>query len=91
MRETEPRPATGWRSERGITIFPGKVIGSSAPTDQAAPPPAAQTTAKAVPAEWDIPESFRRARTAISGVTKDFEALHRRARSLVKTSEPPAK
>jgi hypothetical protein len=67
------------------------VIGSSAPTDPAAPTPAAKTTAKALPGDWDVPESFRRARTAISGVTKDFEALRQRARSLVKSSEPRVK
>ena len=87
MRNDGPGPATGWRSERWITIFPGKVIGSSAPTDPAAPAPAAKTTAKALPADWDVSESFRRARTAISGVTKDLEALRLRARSLVKPSE----
>lgn len=39
----------------------------------------------------DVTESFRRARTAIEGVTKDFADLRRRARTLVKGSGRPAK
>jgi hypothetical protein len=39
----------------------------------------------------DVTESFRRARTAIEGVTKDFVDLRRRARKLVKGAGRPAK
>lgn len=39
----------------------------------------------------DVTESFRRARTAIEGVTKDFVDLRRRARTLVKGAGRPAK
>jgi hypothetical protein len=46
---------------------------------------------KKLPAEWDVSDSFRRARTAISEVTRDFEALRRRASTLVKPGERPAK
>jgi hypothetical protein len=42
-------------------------------------------------AESDVSESFRRARTAISEVTRDLEALRRRARSLVKPPARPVK
>ena len=41
--------------------------------------------------ESDVTESFRRARTAIEGVTKDFVDLRRRARTLVKGAGRPAK
>jgi hypothetical protein len=67
------------------------VIKSRVSTDQAVPPPGAKASAKSLPAEWDVSESFRLARTAITGVTKDFEALRRRARSLVKSAERPVK
>jgi hypothetical protein len=39
----------------------------------------------------DVTEGFRRARTAIEGVTKDLVDLRRRARTLVKGSGRPAK
>ncbi len=39
----------------------------------------------------EMTESFRRARTAIEGVTKDFVDLRRRARTLVKGAGRPAK
>ena len=39
----------------------------------------------------DVTESFRRARTAIEGVTKDFVDLRRRAPTLVKGASRPAK
>jgi hypothetical protein len=39
----------------------------------------------------DVTDSFRRARTAIEGVTKDFVDLRRRARTLVKGAGRPAK
>jgi hypothetical protein len=42
-------------------------------------------------ADSDVTESFRRARTAIEGVTKDFVDLRRRARTLVKGAGRPAK
>jgi hypothetical protein len=74
---------------RKVTIFLGKVIKSRASTEQAAPPPGAKATAKPVSADWDVSESFRRARTALSEVSKDLEALRRRARSLAPSGAAP--
>jgi hypothetical protein len=67
-------------------------IRSQQRTDDAAPAPGATPPPeKRVATEWDMSESFRRARSAISGVTRDLETLHRHARTLVKRSGRPAR
>ena len=69
-----------------------QTIRSQAPSDQPAVPETSPSRGKkGLPAEWDVSDNFRRARTAISEVTRDFEALRRRARTLVKSAQRPVK
>jgi hypothetical protein len=69
----------------------GETISPRARSDQPAAQDTSASRGKKLPAEWDVSDSFRRARTAISEVTRDLEALKRRASSLVKPGERPAK
>jgi hypothetical protein len=75
-----------------LPVGEAETIRSRAPSDQPAVPETSPPRGKkGLPAEWDLSESFRHARTAISEVTRDFEALRRRARTLVKSAQRPVK